>query len=141
LPAGNNGYYTLLDQMFYREKPEADQGLYGLFVFVLAPDQRHNVCPYFTSAGLVYQGLLDFRPDDKTALGIANGWFSDKIRNAEHRAGVEKQSAETVLELNHQIQITPAIYIRPDLQYVIKPNGFSDIDNALAIGFEAGITF
>jgi carbohydrate-selective porin OprB len=43
--------------------------------------------------------------------------------------------------LNHQIQITPAIYVRPDLQYVIKPNGFSDIDDALVIGFEAGITF
>ena len=139
--SGNNGYYTLLDQMLYREKPEAEQGLYGFFVFILAPDQRHNVFPYFTSAGLVYQGLLDFRPDDKTALGIANGWFSDKIRNAQHRAGVEKQSTETILELNHQIQITPAIYVRPDLQYVIKPNGFSDIDDALVIGFEAGITF
>ena len=32
-------------------------------------------------------------------------------------------------------------YVRPDLQYVIKPNGFSDIDDALVIGFEAGITF
>ena len=139
--SGNNGYYTLLDQMFYREKPEAEQGLYGFFVFVLAPDQRHNVFPYFISAGLVYQGLLDFRPDDKTALGIANGWFSDKIAMPNTEPALEKQSAETIFELNHQIQITPAIYVRPDLQYVIKPNGFSDIDNALVIGFEAGITF
>ena len=26
-------------------------------------------------------------------------------------------------------------YVRPDLEYFIKPNGFSDIDDALAIGF------
>jgi porin len=139
--SGNSGYYTLLDQMLYREKPEADQGLYSLFVFILAPDQRHNQFPCFMSAGLIYQGLLDFRPDDKTTLGVANGWFSDKIGNAEHGAGQRKQSAETVLELNHQIQITPAVYVRPDLQYVIKPNGYSNIDNALVLGFEAGITF
>jgi porin len=110
-------------------------------VFVLAPDQLHNQFPYFMSAGLIYQGLFDFRPDDKTTLGVANGWFSDKIANAEHGAGQRKQSAETILELNHQIQITPAVYVRPDLQYVIKPNGYSSIDNALVIGFEAGITF
>jgi porin len=139
--SSNDGYYTLLDQMFYREKPEADQGLYGFFVFVLAPDQNHNQFPYFTSAGLVYQGLLDFRPEDKTTLGVANGWFSDKISNAQRGADQRKQSAETILELNHQIQITPAVYVRPDLQYVINPNGFSNIDNALVIGFEAGVTF
>jgi porin len=127
--------------MFYREKPEEEQGLYGFFVFVLSPDEQQNTFPYFYSVGLVYQGLFDFRPQDKTALGVTTGWFSDDIRKAERNAGLEGQTEETVVELNHQIQITPAIYVRPDLQYVIRPSGRRDIADALVIGFEAGVTF
>ena len=139
--SGNGGYYVLLDQMFYREKPEEEQGLYGFFVFVLSPDEQQNTFPYFYSVGLVYQGLFDFRPQDKTALGVTTGWFSDDIRKAERNAGLEGQTEETVVELNHQIQITPALYVRPDLQYVIRPSGRRDIADALVIGFEAGVTF
>jgi porin len=139
--SGNSGYYILLDQMFYREKPEEPQGLYGFFVFVVSPDQQENTFPYFYSAGLVYEGLLDFRPHDKTGIGITTGWYSDKLGDAQHEAGLERQTAETVFEINHQVQITPAIYVRPDLQYVYRPRGRRDIDNALVIGFEAGITF
>jgi porin len=139
--SGNSGFYILLDQMMYREKAEADEGLYGFGVFVLSPDQQENTFPYFYSLGLVYQGLLDFRPQDKTALGVTTGWFSDKLGDAQHDAGLERQTAETVVELNHQIQLTPAIYVRPDIQYVIRPSGRRDIDNALVVGFEAGVTF
>jgi porin len=139
--SGNSGYYILLDQMFYREQEAQDQGLYGFVVLVLAPDENENEIPYFYSAGLIYQGLLDFRPQDKTTIGMTTGWFSDKLSDAQHNAGLERQNAETVFEINHQVQVTPAVYVRPDLQYVYRPNGRGDIDNALVIGFEAGITF
>ena len=35
--------------------------------------------------------LLDFRPQDKTALGATTGWFSDKLGDAEHEAGLENK--------------------------------------------------
>ncbi|MBK8174599.1 MAG: carbohydrate porin [Rhodospirillales bacterium] len=138
---GTSGYYTLLDQMVYREAPEADQGLSVFFVAVASPDQEESTMPYFVSGGLVYQGLIGARPMDRTAFGVTNAWFSDKLSDARHDAGLEKQSTETALELNYQVQVTPAIYFRPDLQYIIKPNGQRDIDNAFVIGFEAGVTF
>ena len=139
--SNNSGYYTLLDQMFYREKPEGDQGLSAFFVFVFSPDQEENTIPYYISGGLVYQGLIGARPEDKTAFGVTNAWFSDKLSDARHEAGLERQTTETALELNYQVQITPAVYVRPDLQYIINPNGQNDIDNAFVVGFEAGITF
>lgn len=139
--SGNSGFYVLPDQMLYREKPEADEGLYAFGVFVLAVDQQENTLPYFLSGGLVYQGLLDSRPQDKTALGFAVGWFSDNLSDARHAAGLERKTTETLIELNHQIQLTPAIYVRPDLQYIIRPAGQGNIDNALVIGFEAGVSF
>ena len=42
------------------------------------------------------------------------------------------------LELNYRIQMGPWIFIQPDVQYIIRPRGHSDIDNAFAIGFALG---
>jgi len=138
---GNGGYYFLFDNMLYREKPGADQGLSAFWVLVVSPGQEENTMPYYMSGGLVYQGLIGARPQDKTAFGVTNAWFSDNISDARHEAGLERQTTETALELNYNVQITPAIYFRPDLQYIINPNGQNDIDNAFVVGFEAGLTF
>lgn len=139
--SGNWGVYALFDQTVYREARAADQGLTLFTVFVMSPDQDENTIPYYASAGAVYAGLIPSRPKDKTAFGVHNAWFSDSLSDARHDAGLERVETETTIELNHQIQITPAIYVRPAVQYVITPNGQDDIDNAFVVGFEASLLF
>jgi porin len=63
------------------------------------------------------------------------------MRDAERAAGLGSQTNETDIEFNHQVQINPYLYIRPNIQYVIKPNGLNGIRNALVLGVELGITF
>jgi porin len=137
----NSGVYTLIDQMLYREEPEDTQGLYGFFVLVVAPEQNRNIFPYFVSGGLIYEGLIDARPRDKVGFAVASGFFSQDLRDAQRENDVPRQYAETILELNYQYQATQYFYLRPDIQYVVDPNGYDEIDNAFVIGFEAGITF
>ncbi len=139
--SGASGIYTLIDQMLYREKPDSTRGLYGLFVFVTAPDQQQNVFPYFVSGGLIYEGVFDSRPKDKLGFAVASGIYSSDLRNAQDDAGLDEQHSETILELNYQFQVARYFYVRPDIQYVIQPSGYRNIDNAFAIGFEAGINF
>jgi porin len=139
--SGNSGVYLLLDQTVYREAGTRSQGLTLFSVFVYSPDDEHNVVPYYASAGMIYQGLIASRPSDKTAFGVHNAWFSEALSDARAEAGLERQDTETTLELNHQVQITPAVYVRPAVQYVITPNGQDDIDNAFVLGFEASILF
>jgi porin len=139
--SGNSGVYLLLDQTVYREAGTRSQGLTLFSVFVYSPDDEHNVIPYYASAGMIYEGLIASRPSDKTAFGVHNAWFSDALSDARAEAGLERQDTETTLELNHQVQITPAVYVRPAVQYVITPNGQDDIDNAFVVGFEASILF
>ena len=57
------------------------------------------------------------------------------------RRSLAPQHAETDLELNYQVQVTPFFYVRPNIQYVIQPNGQTNIENALVLGAEVGITF
>ncbi|MGE9290670.1 MAG: carbohydrate porin [Puniceicoccales bacterium] len=135
------GYYTIIEQGLYRESSESDQGLTGIFTFVLSPDLDKSDMPYFMNAGLVYKGLLEDRPHDQTAFGFYTTWFSKDKRDAQEAAGLEGQDSETGIELNHQFQFTPYFYLRPDVQYIINPNGLASIDNALVLGCEIGLTF
>jgi porin len=134
---GNYGFYFLLDQMVYREggsggDEDSDQGLTPWAAFTFAPVERVNTIPFSASGGLVYQGLIPGRDDDVTALAVYYGKFSDKL---------EDQNAETVVEANHRFQLAPWLYVTPDFQYVIRPNGQSDIDDAAVFGGEIGIDF
>ena len=131
--SGNYGFYLLLDQMAYREGgPGSDQGLTPWGAFTLAPDRKINTVPLSAAGGLVYAGLLPGRDDDLTALAVYYGAFSDRLRD---------QSAETVIEANHRFQLAPWLYVTPDFQYVIRPDGRSDIDDAAVLGGEIGIDF
>ena len=130
---GNYGFYLLLDQMAYREGGAgSDQGLTPWVAFTFAPVERVNTIPFSASGGLVYQGLIPGRDDDLTAVAVYYGKFSDKL---------EDQNAETVVEVNHRLQLTPWLYATPDFQYVIRPNGQSDIDDAAVFGGEISIDF
>jgi len=134
---GNYGFYLLLDQMVYREGgPDSakgsDQGLTPWAAFTLAPVERVNTIPFSASGGLVYQGLIPGRDDDLTALAVYYGKFSDRLQD---------QSAETVVEANHRLQLTPWLYVTPDFQYVIRPNGQRDMDDAAVFGGEISIDF
>jgi porin len=134
---GNYGFYLLLDQMVYREGgPDSDkgsdQGLTPWAAFTFTPLERVNTIPFSASGGLVYQGLISGRDDDLTALAVYYGKFSDKLQD---------QNAETVVEANHRFQLTPWLYVTPDFQYVIRPNGQSEIDDAAVFGGEIDIDF
>lgn len=130
---GNYGFYLLLDQMVHREGgPGSEQGLTPWLAFTYAPLERVNTIPFSAAGGLVYEGLFPARDDDLTALGVYYGAFSDKL---------EDQTFETVVEVNHRFQLAPWLYATPDFQYVIRPDGSDDIDDAAVLGGEIGIDF
>ena len=97
--------------------------------------------PYYVNGGLIWEGLIPCRPHDKLDLGFYSGVFGDKLREAEHGAGLPGQTSESNIELNYQVQLKPWFYVRPNVQYVFKPNGLNTIQNALVLGAEIGVTF
>jgi porin len=160
---GNYGFYLIADQMIYRgEWPELERpsdlrsdAIFaekvkkpyhqpaavpldrpkGLSVWggaVLAPEKHINTQTYQVATGLIYQGLPPNRNRDVTAFLFVLGHFSEEL------AG---QSDEMIIEFNHRFQLGPWFYITPDIQYIINPNGQSNIDDALVLGFEANFDF
>jgi porin len=160
---GNYGLYVMVDQMIYkgewpkyegpahmrsdarhaeqRKRPYHQQtafpqdrpvGLSAWCATSAAPKDCINTMPYQFAAGFVYQGLPPNRNRDVTAVCFIMGSFSDALPG---------QSKEMVLELNHRFQLGPWFYLTPDVQYIINPNGFTERDNALILGFETSVNF
>jgi len=129
---GNYGFYVLVDQMVYREDgPQHTQGLTPFATVTFAPSNR-NTFPWFFSAGLVYTGLIPGRDNDTAAFGLAFGKFSKYLKG---------QNYEMVLEWTYAMTLAPWLTLQPDVQYIIKPSGLSQIANALVLGMQIAINF
>ncbi len=129
---GSPGVYLSAQQMVYREPDTADQGLTPWGVVTYLPRQSINEVPVFFAAGMVYKGLIPGRDDDNAAIGF----FYGKLSNDLQPSGSEK-----VLELAYTVQITPWIYVRPDMQFVFDPAGVNSAGTAIVGGGEIGIVF
>jgi porin len=128
---GTWGAYAMGQQMLYSEDDQYREGLSSFISLSHAPPDMNKV-QFMAAGGLSYQGLIPTRPDDSLSFIGAYGLFSNDLPG---------QDGETLLELNYRAQIAPWVYVQPDLQYIIDPNGRSDIDDALVLGFAAGVVF
>jgi porin len=137
---GDYNLYIHADQMIYREAGTKDQGLTPLAVATIGPDNM-NKFPFFIMGGLVYKGLVPKRDDDVTGFEIVYAKYSDKIKESQQSVGSSPQKYEMMFEFTHKIMITKWMYMQPDLQYIISPGGTGNIDDALVLGFQFGLTF
>ncbi|MES0870840.1 carbohydrate porin [Pseudovibrio sp. SCP19] len=127
---GNWGLYFIANQMVYEE--QADQGLNIWGVFTLAPRQSINSFPYGVSGGAYYKGLFDSRDNDITAGAFYLGIYSEDLPG---------QTFELVFELNHRFQFNQWFYTTVDGQYVVNPNGQTNISDAWVVGLEMSVDF
>jgi porin len=70
--------------------------------------------------------------NDTAAFGLAYGKFSKYLSG---------QHDEMVLEWTYEVAIAPWLTLQPDMQYIIKPSGMSQIANALVGGMQITINF
>jgi porin len=138
---GNGMLWLLADQMLYRVSPGSSRGLsaFGALVFSLT-DEANQMSHYF-NVGLVYEGLFEQRPTDRTGFGVSAGWYSDAYDDGRIAAGLPSTSYEAAIELNHRFALTRGIAIQPDIQYIIRPAGTGEIDNAFLIGARVSVDF
>ena len=65
----------------------------------------------------------DFSPDPESLMG-------------RHEPGIEH---EAILELNYHYNITSWLYVQPDIQGVLRPNGTGRVPNALVLAAQLGV--
>ncbi|MDQ8192837.1 carbohydrate porin [Coraliomargarita sp. SDUM461004] len=93
--------------------------------------------PLQVSAGANYKGLIPGRDEDRTVAFVTYAELSDDYGDS---IG-EDLDYEMVFELGHRVQLTPAFYIQPSVQYIKNPGGTGDIDDAVVVGAWLGMSF
>lgn len=133
---GTWGLYALGQQMVYAESKDRNQGLTVWGALSYAPKDR-NILTFMAAGGLSYQGLIPGRRWDRASLIGAYGGFSSDLDGTARY----DQTFEGLLELNYRYQPAAWCFIQPDIQYVIRPDGRTDIHDAFVVSLAFGLTF
>ena len=122
---GTGGVYVIFDQTLYKTNPEDADDARGLAAFAQYgyADRDVSEIDHHVGGGLVAVGALPGREDD--AAGVAATYV-----HLSELAGFAR-SYELALETFYKVQVTPAVSVKPDLQYVINPSGGGDARDAL----------
>ena len=136
-----NGFYWIGEQMVWREREGADEGVTVWYSFVYAPQGEVARFPFFSGAGAGWKGAVEGRPEDWILFGSYFGTMSGEFAAEQEAAGLGDPDYEWVLEWDYRAQLTPWLYVMPGVQFVVRPGGTGRIPNALVIGAEIGVTF
>jgi porin len=151
---GNFSIYAVADQMLWVDPNEGDRTI-NVFARVMGtPQAGRNLIDISVNIGLTFHEPILHRDADTFAIGM--GWA--KVSHA--AAALDRDTAfytgtfnpvrtsETFFEMTYQYQLTPAVQLQPDIQYVIKPgagilnpNGTGTIRNELVFGLRTNILF
>jgi porin len=125
---GRSGVYARFDQMVWRPDPTAPQGL-SVFGVAMKGTSGRQIEDYFLELGAVQTGTFADRPYDTVGFVINTQKFSSlglaNIRLARAALGLGSGNVPTqqvMMELNYGIQVTPAIRVTPNLQYILNPD-------------------
>ncbi|MEG0343361.1 MAG: carbohydrate porin, partial [Acinetobacter sp.] len=130
----------------------------GLFMSVNAVvnDKATTAVQSTQQIAFWYKGLLDYRPNDSVGLGFANYVVNERARDRQIEinqsngydqydalAGnyIPVQRDELNVELNYSYQWSPAIMLRPNIQYIHQPAGVKEVDDAWVAGLTMRANF
>jgi len=134
-------FYAHGDYQVYRESDTTDEGLTLFATLAYTAQEAVAIIPLQSTLGANYKGLLPGRPDDRTVAFVTYGQFSEAFSDEQAGLGNSRVSHELVIEVGHRVQLTRYAYIQPDIQFIQRPGGTGDIDDAVVLGVQFGASF
>ena len=134
---GDWSAYAQLEQVIYRpDGGETNRALSPFLALLFSPKEK-NLFPFYTIAGLVYQGLFQTGLMTRSISAWRMENIAPDLANTESQSGKPKQNYEAVVELNYWFQVNQWCVFTPDFQFIIHPQGL-EIPNAFCIGAQIG---
>ncbi|CAM3268903.1 Carbohydrate porin [Sphingomonas antarctica] len=130
-------------------KPSTDHADQGVYAAIEGPlpghdklsawarvgvaNRRTQAISGYIGTGLVAQGLVTGRPDDKLGIAVARATLARLTLTGPYRP------AETSIETTYQVKISDTFAFQPDLQYILNP-AVGGTHRALAAGLRFIVT-
>lgn len=142
------------------------KGLYMFNAFTFSP-QQYSLLDFYYQTGLVYQGLIPGRPEDRMGLALGTAWFSSQAASAYNQiysintAAIQASNASLkkgqspaaiypaqpqptwggVLEFDYQIMVNKWFSVKPFAQYIMNPQQNGTLGNELVLGSQVALKF
>lgn len=129
--ARSQGVYFMLERAL--NDPEGARAVTGFLRGGVSDGDTTEIKSAWQSGFLMRRVFAD-RPESALSLGVAQAFLSDGYRDDQRALGVDVSAAETQFELTYSDALCPRLTIQPDLQYIVRPGGERDIDDALVAG-------
>lgn len=134
------GVYALLEHAL----PGHAQGGEGASVFVRVGRANAAVeqLGFYAGVGLVYDGGLSNRLNDRFGIAVGYARNGRAYRNAQATDDAATTLHETTIELAWRAQLTETVAVQPDIQYVINPGTNPSVRDAFIVGvrFEVSVS-
>ena len=123
---GTSGCWGSLEQRVWRENPadaEDGQGIGAFCSFGFADDDL-AACGRAFVFGVEWQGAIPTRDHDVLGWCVCHADLSDD-------PGAGTPNDETVFELLYKVALTPAVSLKPELQYILDAGGVAGASDVL----------
>jgi porin len=142
---GRYGFYAQFQQQLTgtaEDSPSGRKTTKGLVAFlnVTQADRETSAVDNQIAAGIFYTGLLPFRPHDDFEFAVARTNVNGRSLGA-LPVGNTRPNAEYAAEIDYGLHATGWLIVRPNVQYVIDPGGYSDRKDVVILGVKSSINF
>ena len=128
------GFYIQGQQMVWVDENDPNRNITVWAGLQYSPTKTISAITYQPYAGVQFSGFVPCRPNDSIFLSWTTGFFSSDYNN-------NQSNCETIFELNYLFQVNQYVSLQPVMQYVLNPNGQSNIDNAVVLGGQIMVSF
>jgi len=131
----SDGAYILTSYQLYNNEAKG-RDVTGFIRFGIANGDTMQT-DWSYQAGLVGTGWICGRPEGEIGVGVTQAHNGDDYRTAAAPA----DNSEHGVEVYYRDQVTPAIAIQPDLQYVVNPGTDTVADDAYIAAVRLNVNF
>ncbi|MFX5298490.1 carbohydrate porin [Acinetobacter baumannii] len=152
---GKQSFWINAQQQLSHAGQDPKRGLYVSFNGVVN-DKATTFVQSTQQLALWYKGPFDSRPNDSIGFGIANYVVNDRAKDKQIATNeshgyysydpiasdyIPIQDDELNVELNYTYQWSPAVMLRPNIQYIHQPAGVKEVDDAWVAGLSVKVNF
>lgn len=140
------GYITLAQQLTHGTGAEENSGLRGFFNATQA-DRSTSTNDREIAVGAIYHGTFASRPSDEIGLALGVTHVNSRVadyrreRNRVTGSDLTTQGNEFTAELFYGVQVARWLSLRPNVQWIGHPGGYTDRADAYVIGVKSSISF
>jgi porin len=127
-----HGMWIVAKQQLTTHQGDINRGLTG-FVNLTVHDSDTNQVGNMQNIGLVYTGLMDARPQDELALGLARIRMNDDLE--------DERREEFNAEMYYGLHATHWLTIRPNIQYIRHVGAYKNGENVWVGGVKLQTVF